>query len=261
MSLAGEERKALIMQTLELEGKVKTYDLVEKLNVSSETVRRCLEELEGAGRLKRVYGGAVKTDVDREEPVYRMRETLRADEKRKIGRAAASLVEDNDVLFIDDGTTSLQMIDFLLDRKNLTVMTISVAGLNMLIDYANRGMFSGEIHFVGGRIDPAQSRSTGSVAEKTIERFYADKAFISIDGIRADRGITGFDAERGMLVRKLTEHAKMTFVLTDRSKFGQEHFFKIADLREIDAIVSDAAAPEGWAEELDDKQVEWIRAE
>ncbi|BBI35933.1 DeoR/GlpR family DNA-binding transcription regulator [Cohnella abietis] len=260
MSLIGEERKDYILQQLNLEGKVKTYDLVEKLKVSSEMIRRYLEELEEDNKLKRVYGGAIKINVAREEPIYFKREVLFSEEKRRIGRAAASLVEDNDVVFIDDGTTTLQIIDYLLNKKNITVLTISVAGLYMLIDYNNRGLFNGEIYFIGGKIDSSQSRSSGTFAEKMVESFYADKAYISIDGMMVDKGITGFDVQRGQLARKMIERSKQTIVVTDQSKFGQMQFFKIADLKEIDLIISDISAPKEWIAPLHDKHVTWIEA-
>ncbi|NEW08112.1 DeoR/GlpR transcriptional regulator [Paenibacillus sp. SYP-B3998] len=260
MSLIGEERKDYILNQLNLEGKVRTNDLVEKLNVSSETIRRYMEDLEEENKLKRVYGGAVKINLSREEPSHLKREVLYADEKRKIGRAAATLVEDNDVIFIDDGTTTLHMIDYLLNKKNITVLTISVPALYLLIDYKNKELFSGDIFFIGGKVSSMQSRVAGSLAEKMVENFYADKAFISIDGIMMDKGITGFDEERGQLAKKIMEHSKTSIVVTDHSKFGLVQFYKIADLKEIDLIVSDVPAPKEWETYLSKKDVTWVAA-
>ncbi len=220
-----------------------------------------MEELEADNKLKRVYGGAMKPDEAREEPAYLKREAVNSEEKRRIGRAAAALVEDGDVIFIDDGTTALPIIDGILGKKNITVLTICVAGMCKLIDYANRGMFGGKIYFIGGEIDASQSRSTGTVAVRTAELFYSDKAFISVDGLTAERGLTGFDASRGVLARKIIEHAKQTIVVADKTKFGQTQLFKIADLQEVDLVVSDIAAPTGWKNVLKAKQVTWVEAE
>ncbi|GAB6987972.1 DeoR/GlpR family DNA-binding transcription regulator [Paenibacillus pini] len=261
MSLIGEERKETILNLLNLEGKVKTFDLVEKLKVSSETIRRYLEELENENKLKRVYGGAVKLNIDREELSYFKREVLHADEKRRIGRAAASLVEDDDVIFIDDGTTTLQVIDYLQSKKNITVLTTMVAALHRLIDYKNKGLFSGEIYFIGGWVDAVQSRVSGSIAEEMVSRFHPDKAFVSIDGMMMNHGITGFHAERGQLVRKVIERSKQSIVLSDHSKFGQVQFYKIADMKEMDYIITDVAAPKDWLKYLADNDVQWIEAE
>lgn len=258
--MIGEERKDFILNLLNLEGKVKTNELVDKLGVSSESIRRYLEDLEAENKLKRVYGGAVKINLSREEPSHLKREVLYAEEKRKIGRAAATLVEDGEVIFIDDGTTTLHMIDYLLNKKNITVLTISVPALYLLIDYKNKDLFSGDIFFIGGKVSSLHSRVAGSLAEKMVENFYADKAFISIDGIMMDKGITGFDEERGQLAKKMMEQSKHRIVVTDHSKFGLVQFYKIADLKEIDIIVSDVQAPKEWDEYLVKKDVTWVAA-
>ncbi|GGI44425.1 DeoR family transcriptional regulator [Paenibacillus marchantiophytorum] len=260
MSLIGEERKDYILNQLNLEGKVKTNDLVDTLNVSSETIRRYLEELEEENKLKRVYGGAVKINLSREEPSHLKREVLHAEAKRKIGRAAATLVEDNDVIFIDDGTTTLHMIDYLLNKKNLTVLTISIPVLYLLIDYKNKELFSGEIYFLGGKVNAVHSRVAGSLAEQMVEHFYADKAFLSVDGMMLDRGITGFDESKGRMTQQFMRHAKQNIALSDQSKFGSVQFYKIADLKVLDIIVSDVPAPKEWEAHLADKNVTWITA-
>lgn len=261
MSLIGEERKDYILHVLNLEGKVKTYDLVDKLKVSSETIRRYMEELEEQNLLKRVYGGAVKVDLAREEPPHIKREITHADEKKRIGRAAASLIEDNDVIYIDDGTTTQQVVHFLLGKKNITVLTVSVPTLHFLIDYKNKELFTGDIYFIGGRVNALHSRVSGSFAEKMVESFYADKAFISIDGMMMEQGITSFDPDRGQLARKMMGQSKTNIVLTDHSKFGAVQFHKIADWKEIDIVISNVNVPQEWEAYLTGFDVNWICAE
>ncbi|MDD9266755.1 DeoR/GlpR family DNA-binding transcription regulator [Paenibacillus sp. GCM10023248] len=261
MSLIGEERKAYILQLIQSEGKVITNELVEVLQVSSETIRRYLEDLEEANKLKRVYGGAVRVNRSREEPSHLIREVLHADEKRRIGKAAAALVQDNEVIFIDDGSTTLQMIEHLLDKTNLTILTNSFPALYSLIDYKNRELYTGELFFIGGKVSSMQFRVVGSLAEKLVTNFYADKAFISIDGMMIDKGITAFDEERGKFARKLMEHAKTNIVVSDHSKIGMVQFHKMSDLQDIDIIVSGVPAPEAWKPELEHMGVAWIASE
>ncbi|TYP79692.1 DeoR/GlpR family DNA-binding transcription regulator [Paenibacillus methanolicus] len=261
MSLIGEERKDYILNKLNLEGKVKSFELVEALQVSSETVRRYLEELEEEKKLKRVYGGAIKINAFGEEPAQLSREVMHAEEKKRIGKAAASLVEDNDVLFISDGTTSQQMIHYLLNKKNLTVLTVSISAMHLLMDYRNKELFDGDIYFIGGKVSSKHARVFGPIAEKIVSMFVADKAFIAIDGITLQSGITGFDVENGMLMARMIENAKQTVVLTDHSKIGSAQKFKIAEYKDIDIIISDAAMPSDWESELARLNVEWIRAE
>ncbi|MFC5653808.1 DeoR/GlpR family DNA-binding transcription regulator [Paenibacillus solisilvae] len=260
MSLIGEERKDYILNTLNLEGKIRTSDLVDHLKVSSETIRRYMEELEEQNKLKRVYGGAVKINLTREEPSHFKREVIHADEKRKIGRAAASLVEDNDVIFIDDGSTTQQLIHYLHNKKNITVLTISAPVMYLLVDYQNKGLFSGDIYFIGGKVNAKHSRVSGSLAEKMVEHFFADKAFLSIDGIMLEKGISTFDAERGQLVRQMMSHAKQSIIMSDHSKIGSVQFYKISDVKDVDIIVSDVQAPVEWNIYLEEKDVSWIHA-
>ncbi|GLX69462.1 DeoR/GlpR family DNA-binding transcription regulator [Paenibacillus glycanilyticus] len=261
MSLVGEERKREILDIINDAGKVQTNDLVKRFGVSSETIRRYLEELESENRLKRVYGGAVKMTLVFEELSHLKREVLRVDEKKRIGRAAAALVEDFDVIVIDDGSTTLQMIPYLLYKKNLTIITNSISGLNMILDYQNKEMFSGDVFFIGGKIDSRHYRISGSLAEKFMDNFYVNKAFLSIDGISLEQGITNFDANRALLVQKMMQKSEQSIVLTDSTKFGVNRMYKIADLGTVHTVVSEEASPEHWAEILEKHQVNWIVAE
>lgn len=261
LSLVGEERKDYILNKLNLEGKVKSFELVEALQVSSETVRRYLEELEEEKKLKRVYGGAVKINAYGEEPAQVSREVMHAEEKKRIGKAAAALVEDNDVIFLGDGTTSQQIIHYLSNKKNLTVLTVSIPAMHLLMDYRNKELFDGEIYFIGGKVSSKHGRVSGPLAERIVSMFVADKAFISIDGITLHSGITGFDVENGMLMAAVIENAKQTIVLTDHSKIGSAQKFKIADYKDIDMIISDAVMPSDWDSALTDLNVAWIRAD
>lgn len=261
MSLVGEERKDIIMNMLNYSGKVRTNDLVEKLQVSSETIRRYLEELESEKKLKRVYGGAIKINYDREEPSHLTREVSHADEKKRIGRTAASLVQDNEVIVIDDGTTTLHMLHYLINKKNLKIITISVPALNLLMDYQNQELFTGEVYFIGGKVQSKHFRTAGTLAEKMMQNFFVDKSFISIDGILAHKGISSYDAEKAMLAKRFIENTSENIVLTDHSKIGISTFYKVADLKEVDTVICDVAAPKDWDVELEAKGVNWIVAE
>ncbi|WP_409344052.1 DeoR/GlpR family DNA-binding transcription regulator [Paenibacillus sp. MBLB4367] len=260
MSLIGEERKAIILNLLNLEGKVKTNDLVERLQVSSETVRRYLEEMEAENKLRKVYGGAIKIKHDREEPSHFKREVMWAEEKRRIGIAAVQMVQDGDVIVIDDGTTPLQMIHFLADVKQLTIITPSVPALSMLVQLQNQGLFNGDVYFIGGKVNAKHYRVTGSIAEKMMSQFHVDKAFISIDGIN-HKSVTSFDADKSQLTKLFVENADETILLTDHSKIGASTFYKICDLKDIDTVICNVAAPEEWKPELEKKDINWIVAE
>ncbi len=94
-----------------------------------------------------------------------------------------------------------------------------------------------------------------------MENFYVDKVFLSIDGILINKGITSYDPDKALLSKRFIEHANESIVLTDHSKIGLSTLYKIADIKEIDIIVSDIDAPKNWVEELNAKDVNWIVAE
>lgn len=260
MSIVGEERKAFILRLLTRDGKVRTNDLVERFEVSSETVRRYLEELEAENKLKRVYGGAVQVTYENEEPPYYTREVLRIEEKKRIGQAAAELVCDGDILVIDDGTTTQQMICHLAGKKNLTVLTASFPILSLLMNEVNNGSFSGELFFIGGRVNARHFRTAGSFAERMIEQFYVDKAFVVSDGISLERGITSYDADRGLLAQMFLKNASQTIVLGDHSKLGVSNFYKLADIQDVDIIICDQECPEEWTEVIAESDTVWKTA-
>ncbi|MFT9846376.1 DeoR/GlpR family DNA-binding transcription regulator [Aneurinibacillus sp. REN35] len=261
MSLIGEERKQFILQRLNESGKVRTMDLVDKLEVSSETIRRYLEELENEKKLKRVYGGAVKGNDGKEEPSIYTREILHAEEKKQIGKAAASLIQSNEIIAIDDGTTTIQLVHYLMEKENITVITASFPVLSLLLQYENQGLFSGEIFFIGGKVNSRYSRTSGSLAEKMMENFNVDKAFIAIDGISLERGITSYDVERAMLSRKFMEQATQTIVMFDGSKIGASNFYKLAGLEDADVLISNLPVPVEWEGEIRQAGIEWLAAD
>lgn len=261
MSLFGEERKQIILQLVNSNGKVRTNELVEKLEVSSESIRRYLEELEAEKKLKRVYGGAVKLNLERSEPSHLSREVMRAEEKRRIGRAAAEMVQDNDTIVIDEGTTPLQMISYLSHKKDLTILTSSITALNLLIEHQNGGLLSAEVYFLGGKVNPKHHRVGGSFAERMMKEFFVDKAFLSVDGLLIHKGITCYDPERAVLAKRFIENANESIVLADHSKIGTSTLCKVAELKEIDIVISDVMAPEEWNRDLQAHNVAWLLAE
>ncbi len=257
MSLEGEGRKSHILRALGSKGKVKVNLLSEELRVTPETIRRDLEELEKESLVKRVYGGAIRTTSENELP-YADRTIQYIAEKKSIGERAARLVCDNEMIAVDVGTTTLQMVHHILPRKNLVVVTSSFSVLKELIQYKNSDSFSGRIIFIGGDINSQQMTASGTLAEGFLENLYMDKAFVSVAGLSTEGGLTSYDINECTLTRKIIRHAKETIVLADHSKVGCRNHYKIADLAEIDKVVCNVAAPAEWKEPLAKMGVEWI---
>ena len=256
MSLVGEERKRVIISDLEEMGQVRVAQLAKKFDVSTETIRRYLEELESENKLKKVYGGAVKVDADTGEPGLYEREVVRIQEKRKIAEKAVEFINDNDVIIIDEGTTTLQMVKSLCEKQNITVITNSFPVASALMSYANNKHFDGEIIFIGGNVRPLHYRSGGSLTEKMAREFYADKAFISADGLVYPNGVMSYDLEKSQLAQAYIQNATESFILADHTKIGVKANYRICEVDQFDYVICDHSMPKEWSnEKLNEK---WI---
>lgn len=258
MSLLAEERKKIILDNLEMDGKVTVKNLSSIFNVSTETIRRDLDELENQGKLKKVYGGAIKISFPGIEPPHKQRETVYIEEKKAIGKVAADLINDNEIIALDVGTTTQQIIPHLKDKNNLTVLVNSVSALNLLIELVNNKLFSGKIIYLGGEINPNQMSSFGPATERMLKEFYVDKAFVAVGGISMKHGITGYDINEGSLSRKLIESAKEAIIVADHSKIGVRNFYKIIDIEHVDVIICDKEPPNEWLNNLKTNDIKWL---
>lgn len=260
MSLIGEERKQAILTILNAKGKVKVNELSQQLDVSTETIRRYLDELAQENKLRKVYGGAIQEKNQSVELPHYQREILHAEEKRRIGRKAAEIVEDNDILFIDEGSTTVQMIPFLTSKSNLTVMTNSFPAVSVLIELGRTGQFHGKVIFIGGEVNMTHMRVSGRISEKLMDEFYVDKAFISTEGVTKEM-VTSYDTDKGYLSRKLIASARQSIVMADSSKMDHRSYCKICDLQDIDIVISDQPSPPGWQTTLDAVNIAWLVAD
>ncbi|MNW41892.1 Glycerol-3-phosphate regulon repressor [compost metagenome] len=260
MSISSEERKRVITEQLKQQGQVKVPELSITFAVSEETVRRDLLILEKEGLAKRVYGGAVLMKPTSFEPPYLQRQKVKSEEKERIGRLAAELIESGDTIAIDVGTTTLELAKAIAGRERLTILTNSLAVAYHLMESLNSGRFSGKIFVVGGELNPEQQSMSGTLGERVISQFRVDKAFISIGGISLNRGISDYDLNETGMSRRMVEAAYQTIVLADESKLDKEAFVEIVPLRKIHTIVSDAAPPKEWLQMLRSNHIQWIEA-
>ncbi|UOQ43309.1 DeoR/GlpR family DNA-binding transcription regulator [Halobacillus salinarum] len=260
MSLVAEERKKEILDLMDKNGKVKVSDLAAQLDVSTETIRRHLDDLENENKLKKVYGGAIPVPHKTEPPHYE-RAAIRSEEKNYIGKIAAACVQDYDVIVIDEGSTPLQMIPYLKHKLSLTIMTCSIPALYSLIESTKRHELDAKIIFIGGEVSTEHLRISGPIAEKMMEDFFVNKAFIATDGVDLNHGVTSYDPNKALFTRKLIEQSQETYILADHSKIGCRTYVKMADLEDVFAVVSDLPAPEEWIASLNHMSTKWLSNE
>lgn len=258
VSIQAEDRKRFILQQVEEIGKVEVKELAQSLDVSTESIRQYLNQMEKERKLKKVYGGAVKISNNHFEPSLYTRENVNYKEKKRIGKEASKLVKPHDVIIIDEGSTTLQMAKHLISIEGITVITNSVAILTLLIDYKNRDIFNGEIIFLGGKIDAKNYRTTGSITENFSDQFYADHAFLATEGLSLESGLTSYSSDRGLLSKKFMECAKKITVLVDHTKFNLRMRYKISGLKGVDNIIADRRPLAEW--NMDKYNINWFIA-
>nr|WP_219914610.1 DeoR/GlpR family DNA-binding transcription regulator [Thalassobacillus sp. CUG 92003] len=225
------ERHQLILELLHNKTTVKLKELVEETQASDSTVRRDLDQLEQAGQLRRIHGGASLRQSASEEPSMSEKATVHYQDKSRIAAEAAKLVRDGDCIFLDAGTTTFEMIPHLRD-KNLIVVTNGLSHLEALTEHHV------PTYVVGGFVKQKTRAVIGSGAITNLEQYRFDKCFLGINGIHDEDGYTTPDPEEAAVKRTALALSLDRYVLGDASKFNEITFVKVADLAEATIITN-----------------------
>ena len=204
--------------------------LVIALNTSESTVRRDLDELESEQKLRRVHGGAELPRSLQEELTNQQKSIKNIQEKAQIAQKAASFISDNDVIFIDAGTTNELLLEQ-LTQDNLTVVTNSIHHASKLVERNIKTII------IGGLVKNSTDASIGNIAVEQIRQLNFDKAFLGINGVDSDF-LTTPDIEEAVIKKTVIEKKKKTYVLMDSSKIGQVSFAKFGKIDDVDIITN-----------------------
>ena len=232
---------------------IKANELSELFQVSMETIRRDLTDLEKSGVIRRIHGGAVLNVANSIEPDYSYREIKNYEEKLLIGRRAASLVEDGETIIIDIGTTALEFARFLKDKKKITVLTNSLKIALELMDDADITVI-----ILGGVVRYGEGTSSGFWAEDMVDRFYAEKLFLGVGALDARSGIMDYHIEETNLRRHYITHSKKVIAMADYSKFGIKALNEVCTPDRIDCLITDEKADKKILKELREQGIEII---
>ncbi len=227
------ERRQHILRALE-SGSAQVAELAERFAVSEMTVRRDLRELERAGKLTRVHGGAMSTAA---EPPFAEIAVEGLAEKDAIGRAAAGLVEDGQAVLLDIGTTTLQLARHLRGRE-LTVVTSNLAAYEELLPES-----SIELVLLGGTVRRNYRSLVGVLAEDALRRLRVDIAFLGASGIEPDGSVMDTTMVEVPMKRLMIAAGRRAVLLADARKFGMGGIVRYCGVDELDAVVTGSAAP------------------
>ena len=240
-----EERYDKILAILEEEQYISAAKLSKMFYVSLPTIRRDLAELGRRNQIIRSHGGAKKIHAEHIVAPLNFRKTVRAAEKRALCRRAADLVNDKDIVFIDSSTTTLQMADFLNEKKGITVITNGIPIATLLVQ---KGV---KTYCTGGEIFETSLAHYGSFAEDFIRRFNLDLVLISCHGVNDDGMLTDPSLFETQIRRVAIGQGKKTVFLCDEAKLSLSTPYNLAHLEEMDYIVTNSEKVKNFLKEKD----------
>ncbi len=209
-----QERYQTILNLLDKKNAVTVSELTAALDTSESTIRRDLNALAEMGRLNKVFGGAtsIKQPSGISESNVSSRENLMSEEKNAIAVYCAKLINDNDFVYIDAGTTTSRLIDY-ISNFNATYVTNGISHARKLI---NKGLTA---YMVGGRMKPVTEAVVGAEGIASIKKYNFTKAFMGTNGIDIHSGFTTPDIEEALIKEAAINRSYISFMLADHSKF------------------------------------------
>jgi DeoR/GlpR family transcriptional regulator of sugar metabolism len=227
-----EERRKQIIDHLLEAGTNSVDDLAARFSVSRMTIHRDLDQLEEDGLLRKIRGGASMKPSSHFESDYQYRKRQRVEEKRAIAAAAAQKVEPNQTVLIDDGSTTDAMVEFLHERRPLTVVTNNAATIAQLMDVRGFTLIG-----LGGLYNKHFHCFYGLQTELALRQLRVDHAFISTSSVS---GVYAYHQDQEAVKSKLAmlAAADRRYLLLDHSKFDRTALYLLTDLKEFDAIIT-----------------------
>ena len=228
--MAYETRANRIMALLRQNGTVQASQISELLQVSLVTVRKDLQRMEDEGLLRRTHGGAAIRGVEANpDPRTKVMD--------RIAEAAAAQIHDGDCVIMNAGNTTLLTARKLLGRKNVTIITNSIAIARELVQQT-----SIKLIFLGGEVNAEAVFTYGWDAVTQLEQYKANKLIMSASGLSCSTGLTTRHMEAADLLRKMIARTETMIVVADDTKIGFESFYHVGDLSAVDMLITNATS-------------------
>jgi DeoR/GlpR family transcriptional regulator of sugar metabolism len=247
------ERKTLILDILSREGRVVAKELSRQFTLSEDTIRRDLRELAADGLLQRVHGGALPASKALADLQTRRR--LSVDDKAAIARAAAAMVKNEQIIFLDGGTTAVAVARALPPDLCATVVTHSPDIAVALLDHPGV-----EVELIGGRLYKHSNVAVGTVALEGISQIRTDIYFMGVTGIHPEHGVTTGDREEAAIKRAISRHSAETIILASREKIGSVSAYNVIGLDQVDGLIVEKNCKSDVLAAIEEQGVSVVRA-
>jgi DeoR family transcriptional regulator of aga operon len=255
--LLAEQRRRKILDLLEQEGQITVKDLVERFSISAVTVRSDLDALDAIGAVVRSHGGAVRQLEPTSDYPIRLKASLHREEKARIGRAAANLIQPGEVILLDSGTTTTE-IARQLKARTVHAVTIITNAMNVVSELVDAPGIS--VIVIGGILRPVSLSFVGPQAEAMLKDLHADRLFLAVDGFDLESGPTTPDVLEAQLNSLMMKVSKEVNVVADFSKLGRRSVSRIGTIEQIHRLITDTKAPEEYVQKLRARNIEVVQA-
>jgi len=239
-NLSNVERQRKIVAEVDRRARITVAQVCDLFQISEATARRDLEQLAGQGKLQRVHGGALTLQIGQSAPPelpLADRSTEHGEEKRRIGAAAAALIQEGESIFISSGSTTLEVARGLRGRKNLTVITNSLLVINVLAGENGITLVG-----LGGVLRKSEQSFIGHIAEQSLNELRADKVILGVRAIHLEQGLTNDYLEETRTDRAILKIGREVILVADHSKLGRVSTAFVAPLTAVQRLVTDSGA-------------------
>ncbi len=249
------ERQKQILFLLARQGRLSVTEIVNQFEISEATARRDLEALASQGKAQRVHGGVIAVEQAPPELPILQREGEQADEKSGIGRAAAELIADGETVFLGSGTTVLETAKYLRERKNLTVITNSLAVLNALAGIKDITVVS-----LGGQLRESELSFIGHITQQALAELRVDKVIMGTRGISLEHGLTNDYLPETLTDRAILKIGRTVIIAADHTKINRVATALLAPLKTMHVFVTDSNAEKKFLNSLKKINIEVVIA-
>jgi len=235
--LLNAQREQRILELLNTATVLTVSQFSTQLNVSEATVRRDLQSMHERRLLQRVRGGATLHSLARVEPMFKDKATLNADAKRTIAAKALELIEDNDQIYLDGGSTVMMLAEMLGQRHSLTVVTNSLMAAAKLMTCTHR------LILVGGEFRALSRTLVGPLTAPIIQSLHVDKAFMGTIGFTTADGMTTTDPGEAFTKELVMQRTNQVVLLADSTKLGAPSLARSGSVTDVDTLIADNVDP------------------
>lgn len=251
--MLSEERKRQILDMLQEKTSVSVSELSDKFNVSEVTIRKMLNELDDHGFLKRTRGGAMSLTTSVSEFEEKEKEKRNTKEKKAIAKVAYDYIKDGETVFIDAGSTTLELIRLIKNgnKRNIVVVTNAINIAMEMIEAEDIDLI-----LIGGCVRHRILSCVGSIAEKAIDSLFIDKVFLGANSLDIEHGITTPNIFEAQVKQRMQKSTKEIVLIADYSKFGLTSLAKICPITSINRIITDWNVPVEYVNAIRDMGVD-----